>query len=123
MAFCARSQNTKFIFNSLLLTNCSDSSWLNPEIKLFNRYMFELSSSIPTLHYFNSDRLVAQCRLRSVYQPAGQRGNGIKMALGVRKLIIDELINSVGSVIGCRGERFRRHGWLNNVTTRGSWAG
>ena len=110
--------NTKFIFNSVLLTR--DHQWVNTEVRLFNQYMFELSRSTRNMYYFDSDRLVAQCGIRRPYLLQGQ---GIHVTLDVRKLVTRELANSVGFLAGSRAARFQRCGWLRHVTTRSSWAG
>ena len=112
-----RYPNTKFIFNSLLLTR--DHKWLNTEIKSFNRYMFDLSRNTRNIYYFDSDRLVAQCGIKRIYSDS----NGIHVSLDVRKLVARELVNSVGWINGSRAPRFQSCGWLRNMTARSSWAG
>ena len=118
--YCARYPNTKFIFNSILLTTGRNSRWLNPEVNLLNKYMFELASVTPNLYYFDSDKLVEKSSFRQVYIPRSEGGNDIHISTEVRKLIVRELVNSVGMLAGCRGDGFRRCRWLRNVTTRGS---
>ena len=116
--YSAQYPNTKFIYNSILLTR--DHKWLNNEVNMFNRYMFELSRSTRNLFFFNSDGLVAQSDIKRIYHP---NSNGIHVSLDVKKLITRELVNSVGFIAGSRGARFQRCGWLRHVTTRSSWAG
>ena len=97
--------------------------------------MFELSRNTRNLYYFNSDRLVAGSKIKDVYV-SGKKynlaesnmkhvdsNNGVHVALEVRKLIVRELVNSVGYLAGCRAPRFRGCGWLHHVTTRSAWAG
>ena len=121
--FCARYPRTKFIFNSILLTTGSNCHWLNPEVRLFNKYVFELSSVTPNLCYFDSDNLVKEAKVSQVYVPVSKGGNNTHITLEVKKLIVRELVSCVGMLAGCHGDRFRNCRWLRNVTTRGSWAG
>lgn len=131
--YSTRYPNTKFIINSLLRSR--DYQWLNAEVELFNHYMFELSRSTRNMYYFDSHGLASRCSIRNFYV-SGKRtdltesdmrnvenNNGIHITLDVRKLVVRELVNSVGYLSGCRTARFRSCGWLRHVTTRSSWAG
>ena len=83
--------NTQFIFNSVLLTKIS---WLNDEINDFNKYMYRLCSSLPNLHYFDSDSVLRKARLEEVFFPRERDtryGNGIHITRGARKLVVSEL--------------------------------
>lgn len=125
--------NTKFIFNSLLWSR--DYRWLNAEVDLFNNYMFELSRSVRNMYYFDSHNLVSRSNIRNVYASGARTdlaesdmrttegNNGVHVTLEVRRLVVRELVNSVGYLAGCRTIRFRSCEWLHNVTTRSSWAG
>ena len=118
---------TKFVFNSVLLTR--DYQWCNNEIKTFNSNMFELSRRIRNLFFFDSHGLsAAQTGVRSFYE-AGQKSslsdvsmrnsrsnNGIHICLEMRRLIMTELVRSVGSLSGSRHEKYRNCKWLYNVT-------
>ena len=73
------------------------------------------------MHYFDSDMLVASSQIQNVYVPYKYQGNGVKVTLEVKKLFLRELVNSIGAVIGLRGNRFSKHGWLCNVTTKGDY--
>ena len=135
--YSERYPNTKFVFNSLLLSR--DYPWLNKEVKLFNRLIFDLAQNVRNLSFFDSDQLVAKCGLSSaqIYAQSnkkfelndfrsmrdGKTDNGIHVSLQTRKMVSRELVNAVGYISGCRGDRFRSCEWLRCATTRGSWIG
>ena len=135
--YSKRYPNTQFIFNSLLLSR--DYPWLNREVRLFNKLVFEIAQNTRNFSFFDSDQLVAKSGLtnsqiyarnsrtfdlsdsRSMHD--GKTDNGIHVSLQIRKMVTRELVNAVGSISGCRGDRFRSCEWLRCVTTRGPWIG
>ena len=108
---CKVNPGTKFIFNSLLMSR--QYEWLNIEADKFNIYMAELARSVPNLYFFNSHGLlkasVSTSSVRRVWDP---QSNGIHISLDARKVIIRELINSIGNLSGATAPRFRSSSWL-----------
>ena len=115
--YSTRYPNTKFIFNSLLLTT---DKWLNDQICVFNQIIFEMSRNIRNLSYFDSDRF-SEKKFAENQHIKNFYVDGIHVSLPMRKLITNELVASVGYLTGLQGDRYRRCEWLRNVTTRSSW--
>ena len=123
---------TKFIFNSLLLTR--DFEWCNVEVKRFNSEMFGLAKNIRNLSFFDSHGLLLELpplsgnrcfyesgnrsRLTDKSMRDSQSNNGIHICLQIRKLVMGELVKSVGYLTGSRPDKFRNSGWLYHAATQ-----
>ena len=107
-ATCNKHRSTNFIFNSVLLT---EFQWLNGHIDRFNGYMYDLCSEIPNLHYFDSDNLLAEAKLKNVYVPKNKGGNGIHISFEARRLVVKRLPDCVRSLAThiASGIRLTRH--------------
>ncbi len=119
-----RYPDTKFVINSVLLTR--DIKWCNKEVHIFNQIMFELSRDTRNLSFFDSDRFAEKKfnenkHIRSFFA-TDRSNNGIHISLDMRKIIVSELVNSVGYLSGIRAAKFGKAQWLYNVTTRSSWS-
>lgn len=101
---CIEYPETKFIFNSILLTD-SKYGTLNREICIFNKYMFELACKFDNFIFFDSHQTLISARLERVLEP-----QGIHITLTARKLVTRELVNCVGYLhaleTNSRGSRF-----------------
>ena len=116
--YSTRYPNTKFIFNSLLLTG--NNKRLNTEVCVFNQIMFELTRNTRHLSYFDSDRF-SERKFAENKHIQNFYVDGIHVSFPMRKLITTELVASVGYLTGVQGDRYRRCEWLRNVTTHSSW--
>ena len=118
-----RYPDTKFVFNSVLLTR--DIKWCNKEVHVFNQLMFELSRDTRNLYFFDSDRFAEKKFSENKYIRSffatDRSNNGIHISLDMRKIIVSELVNSIGYLSGVRAAKFGKAQWLYNVTTRRSW--
>ena len=93
---CQKHPRTKFIFNSVLNVH-NDMGWLNEEINIFNRYMYELSLTVPNMAFFDSHSILMKSQisqhLGGVIDLDDRRG--VHITWGARKLIIDNLVKAV----------------------------
>ena len=94
---------------------------MNTEVRRFNDYMYNLSTNVPNLFYFDSDGMIKRefrNATRDTVWETGVRGNGIHLSLTVRRLVMRELMSALGALCGARGTRFRPSEWLHNVASR-----
>ena len=133
--FCNKFPQTKFIFNSVLLTR--DYGWCNDEVKCLNTILHNVSRQTENLYFFDSDGIMASripyMRNKSFYEEGrktslsdgsmrdARSNNGVHITLEMRRLIISELVKGVGFMSGCRSDRFRSCNWMYNVTPRRSF--
>lgn len=93
---CQKHTRTKFIFNSILNVH-TDLEWLNREINMFNRFIYELSLSIPNLAFFDAHFILMNShlskRLGNVIDLDDRRG--VHITWGARKLITDNLVKAI----------------------------
>ena len=94
---CRKYPNTMFIFNTILLSKNHD--WLNYEVHQFNRYMYNVSTEISNLHFFDSHNILKHSGIHRVWVP---QGNGIHITLDARRLVIRELVGCVGMLADSR---------------------
>jgi len=112
---CARYPDTYFVFNSVISTS---HDWLNHQIGIFNKIMFELSLGVPNLRFFDShEALIRGLKSGDVYhviQRDDKRGTHLTFA--ARKLVSDQLVNGIELIVG------RRAGSIKGSSVRGwSW--
>ncbi len=95
---CARNCNTTFVFTSILSTA---HGWLNGAIGAFNRHMFELSTKVPNLTFFDSHHVLVNSPITSVRSRTSvivPGGDGVHITFDARKLVTDELINGLSAI-------------------------
>ena len=98
---CERYPETTFIFNSLLMTKYG---WLNREINLFNRLIFDHSLNMKNLWFFDSHQVCCKLGERG-YDILDANGNGIHLTTVPKreitlclKFCIDELGTRSGKI-------------------------
>ena len=75
LSCCKRANNTTFVFNSLVYTRYK---WLNREVDVFNKMLFELSCEIENMKFFDSLDILKNSSLArdidNILPPGDRRG-------------------------------------------------
>ena len=91
---CDKNYDTTFVFNSVLHTK---HEWLNDEIDTFNKFIFELSCTIPNLRFFDSHHALMRNIISENVDNVIDRkdGRGAHLTLAAKKLIGTQLVNAI----------------------------
>ena len=91
---CRKHMKTEFIYNSILHTT---HDWLNVEIDIFNKIMYELSFNIPNLLFFDSHGVLQQHPIsRSLHNIIDRNDTrGVHITADARRLITENLVSAV----------------------------
>ena len=91
---CRKHMKTEFIYNSILHTT---HDWLNVEIDIFNKIMYELSFNIPNLLFFDSHGVLQQHPIsRSLHNIIDRNDTrGEHITADARRLITENLVSAV----------------------------
>ena len=111
---CAKHQGTSFVFTALLSTA---HGWLNKAAASFNRYMFDLSTRVPNLSFFDSHQVLLSSPLsrpRSRVPVIRSDGDGVHITFDARRLVTSQLVNALDIIVASREHKSlpdRLYGW------------
>jgi len=113
--YCSRYSDSTFVVSSILHTR---RGWLNSEVNIFNRMMYQLACIIPNLEFLDSHAALTRDPISQhvdyVLDKSDSRGT--HLTLGAKRLISNQLVHAVELLDGrntgkCRGYRIKNWTW------------